>query len=120
MTTTILNALSIYYKIYDDYRQTSFQKWCAKYAQEFDISLRLLVTNDVLYSWYQTEWNQVVENQFMIDTKDFIEAGVDDPDTYQELFFKYPQNILEHYPKALLNKIRIESRFKNEFKTKKA
>lgn len=112
-TKTLLKGLCIYYKTYDDLRHYYFERWCAKYAHEFDISKRLLVKNDVLYNWYLHEWNQNVEQRFLIENNTYLQLDlqIDDHEHLQELFYLYPEYITSHYPDSILKKIRVESKF---------
>tara|TARA_R110002051_G_scaffold292807_1_gene357731 strand:+ start:415 stop:771 length:357 start_codon:yes stop_codon:yes gene_type:complete len=101
-------ALDIPYLAYDNFRTQCFEKWCNEYAFRWALPQRRLTTNDYLYNWYCDQWIKDVENQFYEDFRPYLEKGINDPDTFLELFVKYPKTIEKHYPKAILQTIRKE------------
>lgn len=115
ITKKITTALHVDFKTYDDSRHTYFEVWCALYADMFDIAKRDLITNQSLFNWYLKEWETTVERSFL---KECYCEGVETPDLYQMLFFTYPKQVEKFYPKSLLQKLRIESKFKAKHSSK--
>jgi len=116
MTFTIIKTLGINYRTYNDVRHSYFTKWCSKIAHDYAIPHRYLVKNDHLYNWYLTQWINYVEFPYVNECKIYVNAKIDDPDSYQKLFHFYPSTIYDYYPNELLKKIKIELQFKNKLK----
>lgn len=114
MTTNenIRQALGITYLVYDNIRSTCFENWCGLYAYKWALPQRNLTCNDYLYNWYCDQWLKLVENDFYQDHKDYFESGVMDPDTFQDLFMKYPKVIEQNWPQAILKMIKKEVKTK--------
>lgn len=110
---TIRKALGITYLVYDNFRSTCFENWCAIYASKEALPQRKLICNDYLYNWYCDQWVQLVEEVFYSDHKDYLESSVEAPDTFQDLFFEYPKTIERTWPQALLKMIRKDVKTKS-------
>lgn len=91
---------------YENCRDAHFQMWCNKYATLFALPLCKMAGDDHLINWYADEWKRRVELPFYMDNKNLIDAGIEDNDTYQDLFLAYPENINGHYPQTLFNDLR--------------
>lgn len=110
MTTTnqMLKALGIAYPVYDNFREQKFQEWCLKWCREKAISLQAMVKHDGLRNWYQDQWLAHVEKAFLKDNADFLE--MDAQDLLQDLFFTYPDRLMDFHPGPLLELIKNDSR----------
>ncbi|WP_166964688.1 hypothetical protein [Yeosuana marina] len=109
----IQDILKTDYKTYDDYRFSYFFEWCLKQCTDQCLPLQSLVTSKPLYDWYCQQWLGVVETAFKNDFKAYIQANVNDPNTYLELLSAYPKTIEGYYPSVILYMI------KNELKPQK-
>lgn len=109
MTTTnqTLEALSISYPVYDNFREANFQRWCLKWCREKAVNLRAMVRHDGLRNWYHDQWLANVEKAFLKDNADFLE--MDAKDLLQDLFFAYPARLMDFHPGPLLEMIKNES-----------
>ena len=111
-TKSILNVLRINYLLYDNFREACFLNWSKKIARNQAISLKALVVHDGLRNWYQDQWLQLVENQFIKENQDFFD--LDQTEAMQDIFFEYPERIENFYPQPLLEIIKKESHGLNE------
>lgn len=67
-----------------------------------------MLQNKALYNWYATQWQMLVEEPFFNDHKEYLEAGIVDPENFQDLFLQYAEAIQSNYPKALLDLIKSD------------
>ncbi|MFY0714095.1 hypothetical protein J1D01_10490 [Seonamhaeicola sp. NFXS20] len=101
---TIQDILKIDYRSYDDYRFSCFFSWCSFYT-ELGLPLQSLTTSKPLYDWYCQQWAGVVEEAFKNDFKNYLEAGINEPNRYLELLATYPKSIENYYPSVIFEMI---------------
>lgn len=101
----IRKALSITRVSYDNCRETFFAKWCNLYARRLAVPLRQMMLSEQLHSWYCDQWSRKVEMPFCVDYQEYLESGIEAPETYQDLFLEYAESIEEFYPKILMEPI---------------
>lgn len=98
------------YIAYDNYRETCFLKWCIKYANQFNISLRVLQTNDIIRNWYHEQWMLLVERPFVKMYGDqFHKDDAEITSALQELICQFPISIENFYPSGVLTMLKKES-----------
>lgn len=110
---SITEILKVDYRSYDDFRFTYFIDWCLKYGQERSLPLQSLACSKPLYEWYCSQWLGLVETSFKSDVKDYLAAGISDPQLYFDLISVYPDRIEYYYPSVILEVIQ------NKLKTPK-
>jgi hypothetical protein len=110
----IRKAMGLTPVAYHNIRHSYFAEWCEKKAIELALPSRMLVMDSALYDWYCDQWMLKVELPFYTDNQDFLEAELNDVESYQELFLGYIDAAGEHWPSPILK--RIHKQFKNSFK----
>lgn len=105
-TNQVLKALEISYLNYDNYREACFQNWIKKYAREYAISIRAMITHDGLRNWYHDQWQLMVEKPFVKENQAYFD--LDAADVMQDVFFSLPERIEGIYPITLLKMIKSE------------
>ncbi|MFA7448780.1 MAG: hypothetical protein WCY77_10110 [Weeksellaceae bacterium] len=103
----VLYALGVTYRIYDNFKESWYLNWCQHMGKNRSISIRAMVVHDGLRNWFHDQWNETVDRQFVRDNADFF--TMDKPGELQEVYFTYPEKMLEIYPKTLLEMIKSES-----------
>lgn len=98
----IHRALGITFLSYENCRDTHFNMWCNKYAVLYALPLKAMVSNDHIYNWFCQVWQHQVETPFCKDNRAYIEAKVNDPHNFQDLFLQYTDVVMNYYPNALL------------------
>ncbi len=103
--TKIRAVLKVNYTDYDNYRHICFENWCVNQARKRGLCQRLLIKHDGLYNWYLDQWNFLVETIFYKENQHYIESGIEDTQTYWDLFRAYPKTITG-YPDVVLRMIK--------------
>ena len=102
----LAKAMGITYLEYENCRDTHFGLWCNHYSVQHAVPLRTLQTNDHLFNWFCDMWLRHVELPFYMQIMPYLEAGIEDPQTVQDLFMEHTDAIKGFYPKPLLNTIK--------------
>lgn len=102
----IKKALRISNLSYQNYIFSCFTKWCEIHSVKQGIPLADMINNTNLQSWYETQWQYVVETSFFFDVKDHLVAKVVAPDRYKNLLDTYPKAIHGYFPGTLLKMIK--------------
>lgn len=102
----IRKALGLTYTAYDNCRHAHFQMWCNRYATLYCLPLDAMVKDDHLQNWYHDQWLRKVELAFYVDNQEYLEANITDTGVMQDLFLMYPDNLLQLFPKSLLDDVK--------------
>lgn len=89
-----------------NYQSQEFSIWCVTYAKKNLIPSRLLDVNEPLFNWYCANWETKLHN-FLDQHLDYIDAGIEEPDVYLDLFHnEVPLALLGMYPATLIEAIK--------------
>jgi hypothetical protein len=105
----ILDALKMSFQDYDNMRFSKYMQYCLLLV-EFGYPLQHTVQSATLYKWYCQNWALKVEFQFLSDNKDYLNSGLEDPVTFQEILTSYSDDINEYYCKPILKEIKNQEK----------
>lgn len=116
--TTIQKQTSFRYKLaylaglnyqeYEHLRHLCFKHWCEQLRRYYFIELKLLVGNDHLKNWFESQWIYWVETRIERRYNSDLNAGVFDEDDVLELIVTHFED-MENYPHTLLKIIQKEA-----------
>lgn len=110
----IRKALGLTQVAYHNIKHAHFSEWCEDRAVELALPSRMLVLDAGLYEWFCDQWVLKVELPFYTDHQDYLEADLNDEDSYQDLFLDYVDAIQGKWPSPIIK--RIQKQFKNTLK----
>lgn len=93
---------------YEHLRHLCFKRWCEQLRGYYFIDLKLLVGNDHLKNWFESQWIYWVETRIERRYDSDLNAGVFDEDDVLELIVTHFED-MENYPHTLLKIIQKEA-----------
>lgn len=113
----ITRGVFITYTEYDNFRESRFHVWCARYAALNRISLQMMVKSDMLRNWYYMQWNEYVELPFVKNYEEYF-GNEEMSSTLLDIIFEMPSHIETIYPDILIKEIINESKSINSRRNK--
>ena len=99
---------------YDNLIHRNFVTWCEILSMKFFYVDRDLITNNILFKYYQNQWAILVENRLIVEYGDYLKKEIDDTqNVYYKIVCEYAQELENFYPASLLpaTKTKINNKY---------
>lgn len=71
---------------YLNYQTFQYNLWCEVLSNKFYVPVRELQPNTLLWNWFCSKWESTVVTPFLEENEVYISAGIEEPESYWQLF----------------------------------
>ncbi|MDO5607615.1 MAG: hypothetical protein Q4G08_04070 [Capnocytophaga sp.] len=100
----IMQILKTNWRGYSALRDYHFKRWCAYQSEQHFLPLKDLLQCDYILNWYETEWNDLVQNRLCRELKSVL--GYMTETDMQYNLDSYAGELEDRYPSALFKELK--------------
>lgn len=101
---------------YDNLIHQFFVTWCEAMALKFYHKDRDLIANEMLFNYYQKQWQILVEKRMMNEYGHYLKQNITQAEkTYYKILHEYAMELENYYPASLITKTPAKAKLKYQF-----